>query len=115
EVLELEEQARQYRATVGRAAADTAQPNHDLFKIFTIGQDSSQPPVRHIVIPKSAFYGTIAAMIAILVALVWPRGAEQATPPESPQTVDAPVETPRYAAVAMLLQQVDAKWEGGVH
>lgn len=71
------------------------------------GQSDPVKPIKHYVIPKSVFYGAIAAVVALTAMLLWPQG--RLTPPTEPG--DLRVEPSAPPIVAVLNQLLDAQWE----
>ncbi len=112
-VLEEEQRLRaQRRARLVQEAARQPDEDRDRHErlLMLLGEREKLTPVRHIVISRSAVYAAAAAVVALVVALVW----RQPTPPVvSPQPTV--VVKPEFVQVATLVEQVGAEWAAASH
>ncbi len=97
EVLEIERAAQARREEQRMASAST----HMEADVWDVEDVSTSPPVRHIVIPRAALYGLVAAFLAVVVGLIWTRDGTESSSGIAP--------TPVVAATVALHEAV---WEG---
>lgn len=71
-------------------------------------QQNSGSQTRHYVIPRPLFYGSIAAVIAIAVAIIWPLFESQTSVTENPDS--GAVNVVAAGPVADLLEVFQARW-----
>ncbi len=105
EVLEEEQRLRAQRAAAeAERQAQQACDRDRMWSLLTGGDSIDLTPVRHVVIPKFAFYGTLAAMAALVLFALFMSFHR----PGAPSVVPGPsvVATP----VARVAQSVNARW-----
>lgn len=110
-VLEEEQRLRdQRRARLKQEAAARCDVDPDRHErlLMLLGEQEELTPVRHIVIARSAVYALAAAVIVLVVALLW-----RDSTPSVPSSPTAPM--PAFRQAAILLDQMDAEWAPAAH
>lgn len=110
ESLDLEQRVRIQREADNAAArrrrkAEAAE--HRALQRLMLGQSDPIKPIKHVVIPKAVFYGTVATIAAVLALIILPMFESK---PVVTAPIDDPISAPQLVQVAVLVEQVDAKW-----
>lgn len=74
--------------------------------------ESHVKPVHHYVIPKPLFYGSIAAVVAIVALIVWPM-LPDVSPSNVEDTAGVAVSTQEPAVFARIVSLSDVEWRDG--
>lgn len=110
EVLEQERVARLKReaaAALEKQQQETvdAERRESMRRLAGLNRPNSGPQTRHYVIPKPLFYGSIAAVIAVAAAVMWPQ-YRKTEPTPADRSPDPAIE------MASVVDLIDARWEG---
>lgn len=92
--------AAQKAEEVAKEQALEYERQESMARILAMTRKNTEPPVRHYVIPTPLFYGSIAAVIAIAAAIIWPMFEQ------TPVAVNKPV------PVATLVDDAQVEWVG---
>lgn len=103
---------REAEAALSKQQQETADAERRESMLTLLGRSrpNAGSQTRHYVIPRPLFYGSIAAMIAVVAAIMIPVFQSNMSPLKTPQPV-----APQFFEVATLVEEFEAKWERGAH